>query len=71
VNLSDAEAKRVILAVASSVAELCGEENRVVSAELPGTGSRFQGILPPLAKASVFAIRKKAIRIFSLRELTA
>lgn len=69
VNVSEKEAVRVILAVASSVDELCGKEKRSVAAELPGSGARFQGVLPPLSQSPVFAIRKKAIRIFSLEDL--
>ncbi|MHB9334727.1 ATPase, T2SS/T4P/T4SS family, partial [Fusobacterium polymorphum] len=37
-----------------------------VSAELPGTGARFQGVIPPIVDNPVFNIRKKGIRVFTL-----
>jgi type IV secretion system protein TrbB len=42
-----------------------------ISAELPGSGERFQGLLPPLVAAPVIVIRKKAVRIFTLDEMVA
>ena len=42
----------------------------IVSAELPsygeGAGERFEGILPPVATAPCFAIRKPAARVYTL-----
>lgn len=37
-----------------------------VSAELPETGERFEGLLPPVVTAPAFAIRKPAVAVFSL-----
>jgi type IV secretion system protein VirB11 len=37
-----------------------------VSAELPGTGERFEGLLPPVVAAPAFAIRKPAVAVFTL-----
>lgn len=37
-----------------------------VSAELPGSGERFEGLVPPVVAAPSFAIRKPAITVFSL-----
>jgi len=71
VKISEKDATRAILAIASSVDELCGKDKRSVSAELPGSGARFQGVLPPLSQSPVFAIRKKAIRIFSLDDFVS
>ena len=39
-----------------------------VSAELPGTGERFEGLLPPIVSAAVFSIRKPAVAVFTLDE---
>lgn len=39
-----------------------------LSAELPATGERFEGLLPPLVEAPSFAIRKPAARVFSLED---
>ena len=37
-----------------------------VSAELPETGERFEGLLPPVVSAPAFAIRKPAVAVFTL-----
>jgi type IV secretion system protein TrbB len=37
-----------------------------VSAELPETDERFEGLLPPVVTAPTFAIRKPAVAIFTL-----
>lgn len=39
-----------------------------VSAELPGTGERFEGLLPPVVTAPTFAIRKPAVAVFTLSD---
>ena len=46
-------------------AEVHSERPRV-SAELPETGERFEGLLPPVVTAPTFAIRKPAVAVFSL-----
>lgn len=63
-----AEVERIIRLVASNVGAECGKHNPIVSAELPETGERFEGILPPVTAAPVFAIRKPAQRIFDLNQ---
>ena len=40
----------------------------IVSAELPETGERFEGILPPVSLAPCFAIRKPATTTFRLAD---
>jgi type IV secretion system protein TrbB len=67
--ISPINAQRAIYAVAFGVNEICNESHPSISAELPKTGERFQGIIPPLSKSPVFAIRKKAVRVFSLEDL--
>ena len=62
------DARRIIQLVASSTGAECSEENPILSAEFPGTGSRFQGLLAPVVSAPVFTIRKKALMIFSLED---
>ncbi|RUX03007.1 P-type conjugative transfer ATPase TrbB, partial [Mesorhizobium sp. M8A.F.Ca.ET.059.01.1.1] len=39
-----------------------------VSAELPDTGERFEGLLPPVVAAPAFAIRKPAVAVFTLED---
>ena len=59
-SLGHSVRERIIRLVASSVGEICDQASPIVSAELPGSGERFEGILPPVAKAPCFAIRKPA-----------
>ncbi|RUU11678.1 P-type conjugative transfer ATPase TrbB [Mesorhizobium sp. USDA-HM6] len=64
VSASDGE--RIVRLVAHHVgAEVHGRSPRV-SAELPETGERFEGLLPPVVAAPAFAIRKPAVAVFTL-----
>lgn len=69
IKISPENARRAIYAVAYGVGEICNEDKPSISAELPGTGERFQGVLPPLTQSPLFVIRKKAVRIFTLDDL--
>jgi Flp pilus assembly CpaF family ATPase len=42
-----------------------------VPAELPETGERFEGLLPPVVAAPAFAIRKPAVAVFTLDDYVA
>jgi type IV secretion system protein VirB11 len=42
-----------------------------VSAELPETGERFEGLIPPVVAAPAFAIRKPAVAVFTLDDYVA
>ena len=56
-RLSAADGERIVRLVAHHVgAEVHAGAPRV-SAELPGTGERFEGLLPPVVAAPCFAIR--------------
>ena len=65
-TLGRAQRERIIRLVASSVGDVCDPASPIVSAELPGSGERFEGILPPVSEAPCFAIRKPADRPLSL-----
>jgi len=65
-TVNPADAQRVIELVASSTGSVCSADQPMVSAELPGSGNRFQGILPPVTSTPVFTIRKKALMVFAL-----
>ena len=67
-KISPADAERIIKLVATSTGAECNETKPLLSAELPGTGSRFQGILPPVVCSPVWTIRKKALLIFTLED---
>ncbi|MBX3492647.1 MAG: Flp pilus assembly complex ATPase component TadA, partial [Parvibaculum sp.] len=66
-----AEVERVIRLVASHVRTEVHAGNPVVSAELSESGERFEGLLPPVASAPCFAIRKPAARIHTLDDYVA
>ncbi|MEJ6011144.1 P-type conjugative transfer ATPase TrbB [Novosphingobium aquae] len=70
-GMSAADGERIIRLVAHHVgAEVHGRAPRV-SAELPETGERFEGLLPPVVASPSFAIRKPAIAVFTLGQYVA
>jgi len=70
-RLSAADGERIIRLVAHHVgAEVHAGAPRV-SAELPETGERFEGLLPPVVAAPAFAIRKPAVAVFTLDDYVA
>jgi len=69
-RLEAAEAERIIRLVASHVRAEVHASNPIVSAELP-SGERFEGLLPPVALAPCFAIRKPAARVYRLADYVA
>ena len=69
--LSPADGERIVRLVAHHVgAEVHAGQPRV-SAELPETGERFEGLLPPVVAAPTFAIRKPAVAVFGLADYVA
>ena len=70
-RMGSAEVERIIRLVASHVRAEVHAANPVLSAELPETGERFEGLLPPVSTAPCFAIRKPAGRIFTLNDYVA
>jgi type IV secretion system protein TrbB len=64
--LESHDAERIIYLIASAVNDVCNAAKPVLSAEIPGSGSRFQAILPPVTSSPTFTIRKKARLIFTL-----
>ena len=70
-RLSAADGERIVRVVAHHVgAEVHAGAPRV-SAELPETGERFEGLLPPVVAAPAFAIRKPAVAVFTLDDYAA
>ncbi|HVA13766.1 MAG TPA: P-type conjugative transfer ATPase TrbB [Stellaceae bacterium] len=65
-KLGASEVERIIRLVASHIRVEAHANNPIVSAELPDTAERFEGILPPVASAPCFSIRKPAIKIYTL-----
>ncbi|MBZ0259243.1 MAG: P-type conjugative transfer ATPase TrbB [Hyphomicrobiales bacterium] len=54
------EVERIIRLVASHIRLEVHERSPIVSAELPETGERFEGLIPPVASGPCFSIRKPA-----------
>lgn len=70
-QLSAADGERIIRLIAHHVGAEVHRASPRISAELPETGERFEGLMPPLVTAPVFAIRKPAVAIFSLQDYVA
>src|SRR3954447_4274567 len=70
-TLSAADGERIVRLVAHHVGAEVHAGSPRVSAELPGTGERFEGLLPPVVAAPAFAIRKPAVAVFSLDDYVA
>ncbi|MBN9306960.1 MAG: P-type conjugative transfer ATPase TrbB [Devosia sp. 67-54] len=70
-RVTPSDGERIIRLVAHHIgAEVHAGAPRV-SAELPGTGERFEGLLPPVVAAPTFAIRRPAVAVFSLDDYVA
>lgn len=70
-RLSAVDAERIVRLVAHHVGAEVHPRSPRVSAELPETGERFEGLLPPVVGAPAFAIRKPAVAVFSLEDYVA
>lgn len=70
-KLSAADGERIIRLVAHHVGIEVHTGQPRLSAELPGSGERFEALLPPLVSAPVFAIRKPAGALFRLDDYVA
>jgi type IV secretion system protein VirB11 len=67
ITLSAADTERIIRLIAAYVRVEVHASAPIVSAELPETGERFEGILPPIVRAPAFSIRKRAIEVIGLK----
>jgi type IV secretion system protein VirB11 len=66
VELSREDSERIIRLVAAHVGAEVHRGQPLLSAELPETGERFEGILPPAAPGPAFALRKRAVGVIPL-----
>ncbi|GAB1715009.1 MAG: type II secretion system protein E [Nitrobacter sp.] len=69
--LIPADGERIVRLVAHHVGAEVHPGSPRVSAELPETGERFEGLLPPVVMAPTFAIRKPAVAVFTLADYVA
>ncbi|TNE83424.1 MULTISPECIES: P-type conjugative transfer ATPase TrbB [Gammaproteobacteria] len=65
-TLSAADGERIIRLVAAHVGVEVHRGRPLLSAELPETGERFEGVLPPASPAPAFALRKRAVGVIPL-----
>ena len=70
-TLSAADGERIVRLVAHHVGVEVHARSPRVSAELPETGERFEGLLPPVVSSPTFAIRKPAVAVFTLDDYVA
>jgi type IV secretion system protein VirB11 len=70
-EMAAADGERIIRLVAHHVGVEVHARSPRVSAELPDTGERFEGLLPPVVAAPSFAIRKPAVAVFTLADYVA
>ncbi len=67
-TLRAAQGQAIIETVAGFHGKEITRQNPLIEGELPIDGSRFAGQLPPVVSAPVFAIRKKAVAVFTLQQ---
>src|SRR6516225_1987622 len=67
-RVEPADAERILRLVAHHVGAEVHPGAPRVSAELPLTGERFEGLLPPVVAAPCFAIRRPAVAVFTLED---
>jgi type IV secretion system protein VirB11 len=65
------DGERIIRLVAHHVGAEVHAASPRLSAELPGSGERFEGLVPPIVAAPAFAIRKAAVAVFTLDNYAA
>jgi type IV secretion system protein VirB11 len=60
------KAETVVRLIAAKMNTTVNPAAPIISAEIPADGSRFEGVLPPVTERPVFAIRRRAEKIFRL-----
>jgi type IV secretion system protein VirB11 len=70
-QLNPADGERIVRLVAHHVGAEVHSGSPRVSAELPETGERFEGLLPPVVSAPAFSVRKPAVAVFTLTDYVA
>lgn len=68
VSLPVSDGERIIRLVASHVHAEVHAGKPLLTAELPETGERFEGVLPPVVPAPAFSLRKRAVGVLRLAD---
>jgi type IV secretion system protein VirB11 len=69
--ISASETERIIRLIATNTRREVHAGAPILSAELPETGERFEGLVPPVAPAPCFSIRKPAQTVLQLADYIA
>lgn len=64
-TMDPAQAESLLSTVAGLLDRVVNEHHPILEAELPLDGSRIEGLLPPIVPAPVFAIRKRAVTVYT------
>lgn len=67
-EMSPAQAISALSTIAAWRGTVLNHQNPILETELPLDGSRFEGIVPPVVRKPVFAIRLRPRKIFTLDE---
>lgn len=67
-RMAAADAERILRLLADHVGEVVTREHPLVSATLPETGERFQGVYMPVAATPSFSIRKRPSLVHKLED---
>lgn len=65
------QAEAIMTTVASVYRTTITRENPILECELPFHSARFAALIPPVVEAPTFAIRRKALKVFTLAEYVA
>ena len=64
-------AMSIIATVAAMMDAVVSPSSPILECELPLDGSRFEALVPPLVERPTFALRKRALQVFSLLDYVA
>lgn len=70
-TMTASAASSLISLVASTLGESITRDNPILECELPIRGARFEAFIRPLAPCPIFAIRLRAVSVFSLEDYVA
>ena len=67
-DMSDVQALQMLGTIAHMLGTVINANNPKVEGELPGDGSRVEGVIPPIVPHPVFNIRKRASSVYALEQ---
>ena len=70
-HMSPTQAEALIAAIASTLDAVATRDSPVVEGRLLTDGSRFEGVLPPVVTAPIFAIRRHSSAVFTFDDYVA